>query len=64
MWQIQATVTRRTNGWSKTIQVPTFEIDENLHGIITEKGAISIAEKIINPAGLDLTVSVCAVRLA
>jgi hypothetical protein len=38
----------------KTIQIPTFILDENIQGIVNEEHAKQIAEEIICPLELEL----------
>lgn len=58
MYQIQVTVVRRITdehgiGWDKTVQLPTFYLDENVQGIINAEHAVKIASQIICPVELE-----------
>jgi hypothetical protein len=64
MWAIQAQVCHERDGWKASTQVPTFYLDENVQGIISEEHAVKVATSIINPtADADLGVYVTAVKL-
>lgn len=39
------------NGWTSSRQVPTFYLDPLVQGILTEAGAVKIAEDILSTAG-------------
>lgn len=41
----------KCRGWVKTVQIPTFELDEDLHGISSEEEALLLALRIVNPDG-------------
>ena len=62
MWIIQATVTKQKyNGWRESTQLPTFFLDKDIQGIVDEKHAARIAEKLINPfCDETITVSIGA----
>jgi len=62
MWTISATVIHKTEQGDRAISVPTFFLDENVQGILTEAGAVTIAEEIINPLKLP-NVEVCITAL-
>jgi len=48
MYSIVATITAKDKeGWSKTVQVPTFFLDERCQGIICESHARTIAKHIL-----------------
>lgn len=49
MFIVQATITRTTNAYVRTSQIPTFFLDENVQGIVDENHAKEIAISIINP---------------
>lgn len=49
MFIVQATITRTTNAYTRTSQIPTFFLDENVQGIVDENHAKQIAISIINP---------------
>lgn len=66
LWAITATVTYYSfvaEGWQTTRQVPTFYLNENVQGIISEEHAKRIARAIVNPFdNPDITVSITAVK--
>lgn len=49
MYVIQATVTKLEGEYHCNRQIPTFFLNENIQGIISEEGAEKIARDIINP---------------
>lgn len=50
MWRVQATLTRCfSNGSVQSTQVATFDLDENVHGILSIEGALRIAKSIVDP---------------
>ena len=64
LYQIQATVVeKRADGYSVTHQIPTFYLDSNIQGIVSEEHAAKIATDILNPAKLaSLQVHVAATK--
>ena len=47
---VQATVTRKTeDGYTCSIQVPTFFLDSGVQGIVSEEHAERIAASVVNP---------------
>lgn len=48
MYRIMATVTKNTPEGTITRQIPSFEIDGNLHGIFTEQGIYPLVNAIVN----------------
>jgi hypothetical protein len=60
MYAVTATVTTLTDGWTSTRQVPTFYLDENVQGIVSEDHAARVAADIIGDRG---EVHICAVKL-
>jgi len=64
MWAITATVTYYCEGWQTTRQVPTFYLNENVQGILTEAHAKRITHTIINPFDdPDIETSITAVKV-
>lgn len=58
LWQVTAQVEVRqppsrgwVNGWNLSRQVPTFYLDPSVQGIISEAGAVKVAEDILSSAG-------------
>jgi hypothetical protein len=51
MFIIQATITKKTGGFSTTKQVPTFYLHEDVQGIVSAEHAEKIARSIIDPFG-------------
>ncbi len=64
MYVINAHILRKNGAYLETVQVPTFYLEENVQGVTSEKEARKIAEKIINPFGMDMTIAVVAVKVS
>ena len=64
MYAINATVTRKVDGWVSTVQVPTFYLDPNVQGITDAFHAQQIAAQIINPFDAPVVVAITAVRVS
>lgn len=71
MYAISGTVVHHTKNAQmvreeKMIQIPTFYLDENVQGIMSEEHAVEIAKKIVMPVELDyetVEVHLTAVKL-
>ena len=67
MYAIQATVRAATSGGGVvTRQVPTFYLDENVQGIVSEEHARQIAAEILWSVGLPALaaeLTICAVQV-
>ncbi|HZQ78745.1 MAG TPA: hypothetical protein VFE55_15530 [Acidimicrobiia bacterium] len=63
-YAVTATVARTVDGWSSVTQVPTFFLDANVQGIVSEAHAEEIARTILTAAaGVGATLHVSAVAL-
>jgi len=62
MWAIYAVVGRWQEDGFHNRSVPTFYLDENVQGIVSEEHAIEIATEVVNPFG-DLECNITAVRV-
>lgn len=64
MYAITATVfsADKVRKWEHSRSIPTFFLDPNVQGIVSEAHAITIAEDIINPFGHYRT-SITAVKV-
>lgn len=63
MFRIVACFTVEINGWLRTMQVPTFHLSADLHGLRDEIDARRFAELMIGDmAGDDAQVSVSAIE--
>lgn len=49
MYRVQITLTVERDGARRVIQVPMFDLDEDILGIVSEAHAMRIAETIVNP---------------
>lgn len=59
LYQIQATVTNRdSERWTKMAQIPTFYLDSEIQGIVSDDHAEHIAGSILNPFGQDIGISI------
>jgi len=72
MYAIHATVEHKQGGWTAIRQVPTFYLNENVQGILTEHQARIVAEDILSAAcdatslarvGVTVDLHVTAVKL-
>ncbi len=65
MYSIQAIIIQSVDGFQKSIQLPTFFLDENVQGIVDTNHAEEIAKSIIcsvpNPSVIG--VSIVAVKV-
>jgi hypothetical protein len=59
---VETTVHSKSGDWHGARQIPTFYLDENVQGIVSEAHAERIAREIIDPLS-SRTVHVCAVKL-
>lgn len=39
----------REDGWSRSVQIPTFFLDENVQGIVNEQHCLRIVCDMLNP---------------
>lgn len=62
LYAITANVSRERDGWSGSRQIPTFYLDENVQGIMSEAGARNIAQTIIDPYN-EHTVNMTVLRV-
>ena len=63
-YAIGATVREyRDDGWTATRQIPTFYLDANVQGIMSEDQACIIARRILDPLGQGLALSITAVAV-
>jgi hypothetical protein len=51
MYAIQAQIEIHDAPWTRSRQIPTFYLDENIQGILDEDGAVRIALEILDPTG-------------
>lgn len=51
MYAVTATITRQKGEWQSTRQIPTFYLDPNVQGIVSDDHAARIVQDIINPYG-------------
>lgn len=51
MYAIQAQIEIKEAPWTRSHQVPTFYLDENVQGILNEDGAVKIALEVLDPTG-------------
>lgn len=65
LYQITAQLKVRTKGMAvRMVQIPTFFLDSNIQGIMSERHCRQIAEEIINPLGRkDVEVFIDAVKV-
>lgn len=64
MWAVSATVSvKEQSGSTWAIQIPTFYLDENVQGIVSESQVEKIAHSIINPlkADMEIHLTICKV---
>ena len=58
---VQARITRLTEGWRQTTQLPTFLLDADIQGIVDEKHAEEIARSFIQSINPDVAISLSVV---
>jgi hypothetical protein len=46
-YSVQGTITRTVDGWTSTRQIPTFYLNSDVQGILTEEGAKRVADDIV-----------------
>lgn len=64
MYAITASVHTQQGEWKGVRHLPTFYLDENVQGIVSEEHAAKIARDIINPLGtVTMHVEVFALKV-
>ena len=64
MFIVQATAVYKTeDGWTGTIQIPTFYLHEDMQGIVNEEHAKEIAKRIIDPWKKFEAVHMCVIQM-
>lgn len=49
---VHATVVKKRGGWTSSVQVPTFLLDADVQGIVSEEHAERVARQVVDPLGL------------
>lgn len=62
MYAIQVQLESKSGEWTTSRQLPTFYLNENVQGIMSEQAAIEIAKAIV-PSGPGFVVHVSAVKV-
>lgn len=59
-YKVVATVSRESDGWTSTRQIPTFFLDPDIQGIVSVEHAQKIALDIIDPWNTGQVVVTCS----
>lgn len=62
-YAVNAQVVTEEDGWTSSIGVPTFYLDVDVQGIVSDDHAERIARRVVDPLGLAKEVHVSVARV-